>query len=351
MSRVVVCILTLSTLGLGGCHKELGTKSQSLNAETKMPVRKRPIEAAAFNGPTGAWIVTGERNLLHTHDGGVTWETTAAESVGGFQCVSFIDGQRGWTINDHGLVWSTQDGGGTWRMISSIGNGGGLIIGQIKFESEQIGWMLEPLSVWRTTDGGVSWTQKEYNTLLADAAFVNDQVAWVFDQDNRVFFHTSDGGKTSEVRDTPGQQGDGDLLGVYCFSKNAGWLTRGRGWPEFGNTRLYRTQDGGQSWQTRKIPGHKTIMDAVYFRSDREGWVAGSEKIPGMDHANGFSALLLHTLDGGESWEIQTTGVRDLSYDAVYFADALRGWLRGHDKVYRTDDSGKSWTVVLNLER
>ena len=350
MTRVFVCALMLFTLGSCGYDKGSTVKSTKKTTSSNSPVLRHPIQSAAFFDLTNAWIVTGDRDLLLTHDGGVTWEKTAARSVNGFECVSFIDGEQGWTTNDLGVVWSTQDGGRTWRTISSIGHGGGFSIDQIKFEDEHNGWMLEPFSVWRTTDGGSSWTQKEYDTLLASACFVN-RVAWVFDQDNRLFLFTPDGGDTSQVRYIPGKDGDGDLRGIYCLNENAGWITRGSGSPEFGNNRLYRTQDGGETWLTKEIPGSRTIIDAVYFRDDNEGWVAGSEKIPGPDRADGFTGLILHTRDGGQTWEEQRTGVQDLGYNTIYFSDARHGWLSGYDKVYRTDDGGKSWTVALSVQR
>lgn len=58
----------------------------------------------------------------------------------------------------------------------------------------------------------------------------------------------------------------------------------------------------------------------------------------------------MHTVDGGKTWMIQRIPVQEPGYEAVYFADALSGWLIGVDKTYSTVDGGKSWNVVLNLE-
>jgi hypothetical protein len=53
----------------------------------------------------------------------------------------------------------------------------------------------------------------------------------------------------------------------------------------------------------------------------------------------------------GHARGTQSVGVHDLGYEALYFADTLNGWRRGWEKVYRTDDGGKNWRVVLSIQK
>lgn len=346
MTRELICLLIVSAMGLAGCRGEITANRQIDGAEktpsvVRMPRLKRPIECAAFYGPGHAWIGTEEGDLLRTQDQGITWDKTPAGSVGGFERLSFINPDRGWTINDRGQVWSTQDGGRTWTLIGRLAEGRFFSIDQIKFEDEDAGWLMEVFSIWRTTDGGASWAQTEFETPLATAWFANDREAWVFDQANG-FCRTRDGGYDWEIKYTVPV--DGDIRSIFCITGSKGWLARGR-------NRLYKTEDGGASWQIQTVPGNKTDISSLYFRDDADGWAAGSESRGGSAGNEKFKGILMHTLDGGQTWEIQRIGVQDYGYEAVYFADAFNGWLRGFDKVYRTEDGGKQWRVVLNLER
>lgn len=353
MNRATVWLIPLFALGVQACNDPPDTQNQIRTDKTptfasSCPPVSWPIENAVFFGPAYAWIVTGEKDLLLTRDGGKTWDETSAESIGGFECVSFIDTKQGWAINDRGLVWSTLDGGRSWSLLATIGNGGGFSIDQMKFENQTTGWILEPFSIWRTTDGGVNWIRTDFAGPLADACFLNEQVAWVVDQDER-FFETNDGGNTSRLMQTPGR--DGEIRSIYCLGESKGWLARSSGQPKSSQTRLYYTDDGAKTWQLRKIPSSRVIIDAVYFRDENEGWVAGSARTDDQDVADEFTGVLMRTQDGGRTWKTQSTGFPDLSYKAVYFADSLNGWLRGYDKIYRTEDGGESWVVALNLKR
>lgn len=89
---------------------------------------------------------------------------------------------------------------------------------------------------------------------------------------------------------------------------------------------LVHTTDGGKSWESRSI-GRAL---AVHFVDSRHGWAAG----------NGF----WHTTDGGESW------VKDNDWGSIYdifFLDTQRGWACGNGGVaYSTTDGGRTWSFV-----
>lgn len=92
------------------------------------------------------------------------------------------------------------------------------------------------------------------------------------------------------------------------------------------------SDDEGQSWQQAKVPARQ-LLTSVFFYNDQLGW------------ATGHDALVLHTSDGGVSWEIQ---YQDLELEAplldVFFLDEQRGFVAGaYGTLLRTDDGGASW--------
>ncbi|MFY9557692.1 MAG: YCF48-related protein, partial [Blastocatellia bacterium] len=307
---IVVSVLAFCALVSSGCvtvHKGNNQSHGEIKAASGIPQLRRPIEDVAHYGSTHLWIVTANGDLLRTEDGGITWHKTTSESVGGFERVSFIDGDRGWAINSRGQVLSTQDGGRLWGTIVSLGRP--LVVDQIKFVDLDTGWFLEPFSVRHTTDGGVSWVKKDFETPLADASFTNQQVAWVFDQEKRLF-QTINGGQTWQRYTT--RLGTGDIQSMFCIEPSKGWLA-------CRPNQIHRTEDGGKTWEMKAIPGNKAILDSLYFKDDNEGWGAGSEETATETNSRGFRAILIHTLDGGKTWEIQPVDIVDVGFQSVYF--------------------------------
>src|SRR5205807_2684561 len=143
----------------------------------------------------------------------------------------------------------------------------------------------------------------------------------------------------------PGE--DGDIRSVFCISGSKGWLARDQRHIKNAPAQLFHTEDGGETWHRQKLPGYKTDLEVVYFRDEKEGWAAGSENESAS--ADGLKAILLHTVDGGQTWKREEVGAQELDFQAVYFSDPLTGWLVGYDKVFRTDDGGANWRLVLNV--
>jgi photosystem II stability/assembly factor-like uncharacterized protein len=87
--------------------------------------------------------------------------------------------------------------------------------------------------------------------------------------------------------------------------------------------------------------GDATIR-AVQFVDKQEGWAVGDE------------GVVWHTIDGGETWERQSTGVR-ASLRAIHFFNPYTGWIVGRSElpdgksigvVLSTTDGGLKWTQV-----
>ena len=62
-------------------------------------------------------------------------------------------------------------------------------------------------------------------------------------------------------------------------------------------------------------------MHAVHFVDQgKEGWAVGDE------------GVILHTLDGGQTWERQATGLR-ASLRAIVFLSPYIGWVAGREEL------------------
>jgi photosystem II stability/assembly factor-like uncharacterized protein len=126
--------------------------------------------------------------------------------------------------------------------------------------------------------------------------------------------------------------------------------------------------DRGASWKQSPVPVSSDLT-SVYFVDDREGWAVGHD------------GVILHSRDGGDTWETQLTGrsanellvwamkrkvaaepasdeAKKLLAEAmryqeqgadkpfldVWFADAKIGYAVGaYNLIFRTNDGGKHW--------
>jgi photosystem II stability/assembly factor-like uncharacterized protein len=106
---------------------------------------------------------------------------------------------------------------------------------------------------------------------------------------------------------------------------------------EYGNIVL--SDDDGKTWrQAKKVPSTVTLT-AVAFVDEKTGWAVGHD------------TLILHTVDGGETWTKQFGGGEsDNALLSVFFKSPSHGWAIGaFNYTVETTDAGKTWTERKTL--
>jgi photosystem II stability/assembly factor-like uncharacterized protein len=92
------------------------------------------------------------------------------------------------------------------------------------------------------------------------------------------------------------------------------------------------SDDHGATWRQVPVPADAALT-AVYFPDTKNGWAVGHDSV------------ILHSIDGGESWTLQFSdpGLEQPLMD-VFFSDARKGIAVGAYGLYlETVDGGKSW--------
>jgi photosystem II stability/assembly factor-like uncharacterized protein len=100
---------------------------------------------------------------------------------------------------------------------------------------------------------------------------------------------------------------------------------------EWGHVLL--SDDGGGSWrQTESVPTRLTLTD-VTFADARRGWAVGHD------------AIVIHTRDGGETWELQHQAPEEeVPLLSVWFENTERGLAVGaFGMLLETTDGGETW--------
>lgn len=97
-------------------------------------------------------------------------------------------------------------------------------------------------------------------------------------------------------------------------------------------------------WEPVNVP-HDLELTSIHFTSAEEGWVAGGKNAMA-------GGVILHTGNGGASWEIQIGDPEsaDRAYGQLRFLNAQLGWAAqsasgGDHRLLRTTD-GKTWAPV-----
>ena len=129
------------------------------------------LEGWACGNPNYAYNDVWRRDLvLHTIDGGKTWETqldTLVVSKTGLDGIDFWDKNNGIVWGWANKLWRTSDGGNTWIHDTSANSerfGDFLNLFQMTGDNEYIGTSLQFHSIWRYQDNEVSVIDRNLNS-------------------------------------------------------------------------------------------------------------------------------------------------------------------------------------------
>jgi photosystem II stability/assembly factor-like uncharacterized protein len=100
---------------------------------------------------------------------------------------------------------------------------------------------------------------------------------------------------------------------------------------EWGHVLL--SDDSGRSWRQAKSVPTRATLTAVTFVDAKRGWAVGHD------------VLVIHTSDGGETWELQHRAPEEeVPLLSVWFEDAKRGLAAGaFGLLLETRDGGETW--------
>jgi photosystem II stability/assembly factor-like uncharacterized protein len=180
--------------------------------------------------------------------------------------------------------------------------------------------------------------EPKWDCNFCSICFVDSQNGWAIG-DNKNIIYTGDGGKTWDYQNNEAVEWGADYKDIIFVNKNYGWLV---GFTERGI--IFRTEDGGDTWVAQETlinPWPIQVWESVHFVNELAGWIVGWSGSP----KTRYWGTILHTIDGGNTWEVQEDSLDSFLYD-VTFVDSLRGWTCGqYGDVFCTVDGGKQWNI------
>ena len=175
---------------------------------------------------------------------------------------------------------------------------------------------------------------------LRGVSVVSAKIVWASGT-RGTYLESTDGGASFRVAVVPGAE-QLDFRGVHAFDQRTAYLlSSGEG----DKSRIYKTIDGGMHWTLQFTNSDaKGFFDALAFWDARRGMVLG-------DPVDG-RFVILTTGDGGEHW-IRERGPPALPQEGAFAASnscltvlgEREAWFASA-RVFHTMDGGKTWTVA-----
>jgi len=332
--------------GMGGNNRVIRSDDGGLTWDTCIIWSSGYCNALWFSGLLNGIVAgyapyPGGAGVYITYDGGLSWETYYSSVIGVYPLhdIQFLDTQQGWAVTGGGgmgggRVYKTIDGGETWSGLECYSN-----LWSIYFTDIQHGWVTgwkrvyqfpwpAPALVYdsafirKTFDGGATWMdcQVDARQALYRIFFTDQQRGWVVGNEGTLL-RSMDGGATWEEAESGTNE---NLYGLILIDENRGWVCGATG-------TILHTANGGETWEDQ-LSGTSAALRAIDFVGEDHGCAVGS------------NGTVVYTTNGGETWLQGISGTSDDLFDVDLY-DEMNGIAVGeHGCVLKTHDGGSTWT-------
>jgi photosystem II stability/assembly factor-like uncharacterized protein len=326
------------------------TFAQWIEQATGFSTASRGINQIVTTSQITAWVTayngsgsgsTNVRDFARTTDGGASWiagTVTAAPTNFSWSCLAAIDENTAWamffknTAAATGGIFKTTDGGLNWTQ-----QGAGVIFATantsfpdvLHFWDANTGLAVgDPVAgefeIYTTADGGTTWTAVAGANIPDPIAgeygytrvfSVVEDIFWFGTNKGRIYKSTDKGATWSVVQVT----GLIDLIEIDYKDENLGWA---RYLDASSNHTFMRTTDGGTTW-TQVLPtgnGTMHLGGLAYVPKTDMTLVSTGVDFNIGDLGSSYS------LDGGDTWEDIDF---ENQYTTVNFYDNITGWAGG----------------------
>lgn len=289
-----------------------------------------------FVSETTGWVTGENGTLLKTTDGGDTWNVVLGgdpsskdEAIG---TLRFVDATHGWAVKGSQLL-RTADGenweqagqlGGTYAFFNDYAVPSSMTVVQIIREHNELA---------RSEDGGKSWKMiqktcevdaevqglsRKLNCVLKSLFFLSPTIGYAIGATsgkNMVVFRTEDGGMSWTPQLFPDLGHEDETYfwqGIVFLDENRGFAILPRG------EKFLGTSDRGKTWHGVIA----SVRGPLKFAGREVGW---------SFHGN----MMTYTVDGGTRWANATLAL-PAEVQGFSLPSPLRGYVVGdHGMIYR----------------
>ena len=254
-------------------------------AETTVPTTEE-LTALDFYDSSFGVVSATVGTLLKTEDGGDSWQALDPGTTNSLLAV-FVLNRDTFFTSRNGL-YGTTDGGRTFRELGDFAATDNSVFA-IHFFSAKVGIVTQSGNIYRTTDGGDTWTLTyPYNGFASLLAATTNHT---------VYFA---GGRTYDAV----HEGE-----------------------------LHKSTDNGDTWQQVNLPAEiaQSEITAIAFPTDQTGYLAT------------FDQRVYRTTDAAATWQAVTSP--DGGYvPSIHFENPTKGYLISGTRIYSTTNGGTIWS-------
>ncbi len=265
----------------------------------------------------------GGGTVLRSTDGGVTFRDVAGTPANHLRDLLLDSATAGWAVGPTGAVHRTTDGGRSWTVAG--GHGAGTLESVVRATGSTL-YACGSYAFVASDDDGASW-QMRYTYLDCHVLWFETALVGLAGTRYGVF-RTDDGGTTWTIADNGGT-GTGGVFDLEMLDASHGFAAAGIG-------TVLETVDGGLHWQVvhSEPPGFISYLLGIDFSSASVGWAVG------MD------GVVLKTTDGGASWVHQSSGTTADLHDVRALGPAEVLVVGEGGLLLTTSDGGASWQIA-----
>lgn len=318
----------------------------------------------------GKAVAVGENGVIYlTLDGGISWQQKASGTQNDLLSIAKSPSSKLVAVGENGEILSSSDAGETWEKISS---GTSLSLNDITFASENVAYIVaEGGTIMKSLDQGDSWviSNLTQNTALYGIAFSNELIGYAVGEGG-LFVKTIDGGITWSVLKVPTTNtlrkiainqlnvrvvaAVGDAATVVRTANSGTSFSK----PNLGATNKRNIK--GISFKPSSNLASSVGQDGYLINSTNSG-SSWSQKLGGI--RNNFTGTDFKNLNAGliagenGSLYLTTNGASTLTHrplpeaipiQAIDFWTTAFGYTGSADgKVYRTSNTGTAWTPIF----
>jgi photosystem II stability/assembly factor-like uncharacterized protein len=232
-------------------------------------------------------------------------------------------GSTFFAVGDAGTILKSTNDGQTWNNLNS-GNNDNLrsIIAINANTAVAVG---NAGTILKTTNGGTTWTQIStgYSDDINVIHRLPNGTLYAVGNNELALKSTNDGSSwTFETTSFTGFQ--------YNFT-DVNFATNDTGFIATNSAEIITTDDGGQNWYLR-MTGLFGQMTCLSFVDGLKGWIGS------------YNGEIFYTDDGGQTWTDRSIVGFTSRIHRLKFNSQITGWAFTENGIYKTTDSGLSWT-------